>query len=48
MTTILCDLCGGERGQPVTVYACTLHGRCSARRQHSQVRSCLACADFTA
>ena len=44
LETMKCDLCG-MKGQPFDVFACAVHGRCSLRRRHSKVKSCLACAE---
>lgn len=40
-----CDLCG-IKGQQFEVFACNLHGECSAGRKHSKVKSCLTCQDW--
>lgn len=37
-----CDLCG-SRGQPFEILRCSIYGRCSIGRRHSQVKSCAAC-----
>src|SRR3990167_9316343 len=35
----VCDLCG-LKGQPVEVFACEIHGRCTAHRVQRETRGC--------
>jgi hypothetical protein len=39
-----CDLCG-MKGQPFTVYQCSIHEACSLNKVHSKVKGCAACED---
>ena len=42
---MLCNLCGGGRGQPFTVFGCELYGMCSDHKKHRNIRSCAGCED---
>jgi len=42
--TVICDLCGGEKGQEFPLLACAIHGTCTERklRRHG-VAACKTC-----
>src|SRR5579863_1642304 len=41
-----CDMCGGEKGQPVEVFRCAIHGECTLNKKIRKIRGCAACEDF--
>ncbi len=42
---VACDLCDKRKGQRFSVYACDLHGECTANKVHSKIKGCRACLD---